>query len=142
MPEITQEEFDMLEAYKQLGSIDELSSKQFDTVITTAAESSGFKKTVLERLLKTLPSEYNLVSSEDGVAMSTPDGDIDLKEFAEKEWAEFMPSLKAGEEKAPISHVRQSATPRETGKREQSKKITAAHIANTYGWALKSDSVN
>lgn len=142
MPEITQEEFELFEQYKQLGSIQDLVAKQVDTTVTFAAEKTGFKKSVLQRLLRTLPDDYNLVTSEDGVFVNTPEGEVELSEFANQEWAEFMPSLKAQEERKPVPHVRQTAEARETTQKNVGKKIADNFIKQTYGWALKTDTVN
>ncbi len=145
MPEITQEDLELLENYKKLGSLSELSERELDGQLSFASEKSGFKKNVLKRLLATLPDGYNLVASNEGAVIATPEGDVELTKYAEEEWSDFLPSLKAD----PVSstdHKRVPFVPTTASQREvvknSSKKQIDSYINAQYGWALKSESVN
>jgi hypothetical protein len=94
MPEISQEELDKLNKYKELGEPEEISSSLSElqqasrqNVINEAASLSGFKPTVLSRLASDVE-----ITVADGKAMV---GDKDLETYAEENWEDFLPSLKA-----------------------------------------------
>lgn len=147
MPEITQEDLDLFEKYKQLGSIDELGGDKEDVIFTATANAMGYKKTVFARLFKTLPAEYSLsVPKEESgeYKMKTPEGEIELGKFVDEEWAEFLPSLKTEAVNTgvkSVTHVRQTAQARDTGKRDVGKRVANKYIDTTYGWALKNAAV-
>lgn len=149
MPEISQEELELLKRYKSLGTVEELSTKEQEASVGAAAQAAGYKKTVLERLLRTLPDECFLVASENGAAIQTPEGEVELTKFAETEWAEFLPSLKnetgaaaAGAEKKPVTYIRQAAQAQPVSKATQTKKRADSYIDAHYGWTLKTETVN
>jgi len=145
MPEITQDELEQFKLYKELGSVEDLWRQKNDTVVSTAAAMSNFKKPVLEKLVKTLPTDYNLIVDDDKVFMHTPEGDVELSEFAENEWSEFLPSLTSdvvAESPKVVPHIRQIVNERKATKKDIGKKIADNYIMSQYGWALKTDSVN
>jgi hypothetical protein len=144
MPEITDEEYQRLEAYKAFGSPDEINTVLTErsemvraNALTFAAETLGFKPNVLSKLAKGLE-----IKVEDNKAFIV-DGEEkhDLADYAKENWEDFMPSLTATTETKPsgVSYVSQSAVNREAKK--SGKKATVNYVLQRYGWVLGNDSV-
>lgn len=137
MPEITQEELDLFERYKGLGDVEEVESNlsevpkmKFESVITKASELTGFNKKVLSKISQGLDLKV-----EDGNVFV---GDKPIEDYADEEWADFLPALKGINQKQTVNFVEQS----NTGK----KKVTATRhigvdlVKSLYG--TEKDSVN
>ncbi len=137
MPEITQEELDLFNKYKELGDIAEVETNlsevpkmRFDSVITKASELTGFNKKVLSKISQGL----DLRVEDENVFV----GDKPIEDYADEEWGDFLPALKGTNTKQTVNFVEQS----NTGKK---KVTTTRHIGvnlvkNLYG--TKKDSVN
>lgn len=112
MPEITQEELDSFNKYKELGEVDaiasELSEKQTlerSNVVSQVAELTGFKTSVLSKLASDIEFEVK-----DGKAYV---GDKTVEEYADENWADFLPSLKEEVKSNGVNFVRQASKPSE-----------------------------
>ncbi len=137
MPEITQEEFDMLEKYKQLGTVEKVSGtlagfQQMarSQTVNEAARICGFKPQVLDKLSSGLEigikDNTAFVKAQDGT-------EISLSDFAEAEWKDFMPSLKAepAQTQQFVAYVPQPAKGMES--KPTGVKLVKSYIARTYG---------
>lgn len=107
MPEISQEELDLFNKYKELGEPDTISNElnakaslERENVLQEVAAVSGFKSSVLAKL-----SEGLDLKVEDGVAYV---GDVPIADYANEQWEEFLPSLKEEKKPTGISFVRQA----------------------------------
>lgn len=130
MPEITQEELDLFNKYKELGDVDavtsELSAKQQmerTNVINEVAQLSGYKPNVLAQLGQELTFEVK-----EGKAYV---GDKTVEEYAQENWADFLPSLKAEEQKNGVSFVKQPTKPLENKSNISTPVIS--YLKNIYG---------
>lgn len=97
MPEITDQDLELFEKYKQLGSPDELGEvkqerdrvvRQF--LINEAAERNGYDARVLEKLTNDLDLE--VIDNE--IHVVREGSPVKVTEFAEANWDTFMPVLK------------------------------------------------
>jgi hypothetical protein len=143
MPEITQEDFELLEAYKKLGDPEDLAEAvgERDSIKRTgavqmAAQLLGYKPSVLDRLAAGME-----ISVRDEKAF-IKDGDTEkeLSDYADENWKEFLPSLKAEESSSKpkgVSYVPQSATGRSASK--NTKKGTTDFIKQKYGWVFQKE---
>jgi hypothetical protein len=148
MPEITQEEFDLLQQYKALGDVDQLNSvvaSKTQADFERAASAAGYKPNVLKKLINSLPESHRFVldaETNQGRIM-TPEGEVDIKDFASQEWSDFLPSLTANEvQKTGIPYIAQSSESRESGSKNKGKKIAQNYIMQRYGAVLNTESVN
>lgn len=131
MPEITDAELEEFNKYKQLGTVDDvttnigrLSTLERESVINEAAQIAGFKPSVLSRIAADVTIEVK-----DGKAVV---GDTDLGDYAQEHWEDFLPSLKATESqtKQAVPFVRQpSKTANEVN---QSKAVVTNFLKQTY----------
>lgn len=111
--ELTDEEAARWERYRALGSPDDLETALRERdgltradLIRRAAAATGYREPVLARL-----SEGLTLSVEDNRArIVTEDGPVPLREYAEREWADFLPSLKAEAESPRTPYVRQGGS--------------------------------
>lgn len=145
MPEITDEEMQEFQQYRRIGTVQDLQKGVFER----AAHAAGFNSGPLERLFSTLPQDqFTLVMGEDGKPM-VKEGELDpvpLKQFAEEEWSDFLPSLKADrkdrQSTQTVQYVRQAGEQREVTAKSVGKKLADSYIMQKYGAVLKSDTVN
>lgn len=137
MPEITQEEFELFQNYKKIGTLEEIGGTLagFQQIarshtINEAARISGFKPQVLERLSHGLDisvkNDKAFVKAKDGTETS-------LSEFADNEWKDFIPSLKAEtqQQHQTVAFVPQPAKGIES--KPTSLKLARSYITRTYG---------
>jgi len=129
MPEITQEELDLLTRYKELGTVEELNGELEEkqqmartTLLVDAAQASGYKYSVLERLTNGLELSMN-----EGKAFI---GDKPIEEYANENWQDFLPSLTREETDKKVKFVSQSKAA--TKPVNQSKNVVSRYIKNTY----------
>lgn len=135
MPEITQEELDLFNQYKGLGTPDEITGEMEEkkqlahtSMVVEAAAASGFKFSVLERLTNGLD-----LKMQDGKAFI---GDKPIEDYANENWQDFLPSLKREEDNKRIKFVTQSRavdTPK-----PQFKSVVSNYIKSTYAAAKAS----
>lgn len=91
----------------------ELSGLKRNEEVRTVAEIAGFKPSVLKTLAGDLAFEVKEEKGKDGKAVrvvhvkGADDKSVPLTEYAEKHWADFMPSLKGG----TVAPVRPLGTP-------------------------------
>ena len=131
MPEITQEELDNFNKYKELGDVDaisqELGEKQQlerTNVINEVAQLAGYKPSVLSKLGHDVAFEIR----EDKAYV----GDKTVEEYAQENWADFLPSLKVEEEKSNgISFVRQPTKPIDN--RNKINSTVTSYLKSIYG---------
>lgn len=130
MPEITQEELDNFNKYKELGEVDtiasELSAKQTlerQNLVSQVAELTGFKTSVLSKLATDVEFEVR-----EGKAYV---GDKTVEEYAEETWADFLPSLKEEVKSNGVNFVRQATKPSEN-KQKISANVTS-YLKSIYG---------
>ena len=144
MPEITDDELEVFEGYKRLGSVEEISSvinERLDmlrnTAVNLAATTLGYKPNVLAKLA----GDLEIKIENDKAYILEGDTQHELAEYAEKNWGDFLPSLVAKEEVKPsgVSYVPQSAVQREA--KSSGKKQAVSYIMQRYGWALGSEPV-
>ena len=140
MPEITQEEFDLLERYKQLGTVEQVSGSlaglqrmMHTQVINEAAKACGFKPQVLAKLSGGL----DIAIKDNKPFVRAKDGtETELGTYAESEWKDFMPSLKEGTV-ANVQSVQTMPFVPQPMKSIESKpnslKLAKAYITRTYG---------
>ncbi len=132
MPEITEQELQELQRFR----------------LTELARGAGYKESVFIRLMGGLPSDqYTLVSDPETGKPSMKVGEeepVPLKDFVEKEWKDFLPSLKVEEVKTPtvIPFVRQAAEGQDAGNKSATRKIVDNYIEKQYGAVLKTETVN
>jgi hypothetical protein len=129
MPEITQEELDLLTRYKELGTPDEITGEieekqqmAHTTMVVEAAAASGFKFSVLDRLTQGLD-----LKMQDGKAFI---GDKPIEDYANENWQDFLPSLKQEEGDKKVKFVSQSRAA--TKPANQFKNVAVNYIKNTY----------
>jgi hypothetical protein len=146
MPEITQEEFDLLESYKKLGepehivdAISERNTIKRQGAIAIAAQLYSYKPTVLDKLAKDLE-----ISVKEDAAYVVIDGaETKLDDYANENWSDFIPSLKAEEGdkgNKGATYIVQAAGNR-GGSVKKNKKSATDFIMQKYGWVLSNDSV-
>lgn len=130
MPEITQEELDLFNKYKELGDVEavsaELSAKQTlerENTVNEVAKLTGYKSSVLSKLASDIEFEVK-----EGKAYV---GDKTVEEYAEENWADFIPALKEEEKSNGINFVRQATKPTET-KKTVSVNVTP-YLKSIYG---------
>lgn len=112
MPEITEEELETFNKYKELGDVDaisnELSAKQTlerENIVSKVAELTGFKPSVLSKLASDVEFEVR-----EGKAYV---GDKTVEEYADENWGDFLPSLKEEVKNNGVNFVRQATRPNE-----------------------------
>lgn len=137
MPEITQEELEQFNRYKELGAVDEVSNglnerqtMARERVVNEAAGIVGFKTSVLTKL-----SDGVDLQIKEGVPMI---GDVKLEDYAKENWADFLPSLKA-EGGSAVPFVRQPS--KATQPTNNSNQVVSSFLKRTYG-ASKTATVN
>lgn len=144
MPEITDEDLELFEQYKQIGSIDEISTTLNEraemvrnNAITFAADNLGYKPNVLAKLAKGL----DIKVVENKAYIVDGEEEFELGKYAEENWEDFLPSLTATEGDKPkgVSYVSQSAVNREAKK--SGKKQAVNYVLQRYGWVLGNESV-
>jgi len=98
MPEVSQEDFDLLANYPKLGTVEAISGTLAGfqqmartNTVNEAAKICGFKPQVLDKLSGGL----ELSVKDNNAFVKTKDGEVALGTYAESEWKDFMPSLKA-----------------------------------------------
>lgn len=137
MPEITQEELDLLENYKKLGTVDAINGtlagfQQMTRTQTVneAARLAGFKPQVLDKLSGGL----ELSVKDNNAFVRTKDGEVALSQYAESEWKDFMPSLKAEVQTQPQQQVAFIPQPvKGIDSKPTSLKLAKSYITRTYG---------
>ncbi len=129
MPEITQEELDLLTRYKTLGTPEEITGEIEEkqqmartSLLVEAASASGYKFSVLERLTDGLD-----LKMQDGKAFV---GDKPIEDYANENWQDFLPSLKQEEGDKKVKFVQQSRAV--TKPANQFKNIASDYIKSTY----------
>lgn len=138
MPEISQEELELLERYKQLGTVDQVSGSlaglqqmMHNQTINEAAKACGFKPQVLAKLSGGL----DIAIKDNKPFVKAKDGtEVELSKYAEAEWGDFLPSLKAepaAQTQQFMPFVPQPAKGVET--KPTSVKLAKAYITRTYG---------
>lgn len=145
MAEITDDEYREFLQYKRIGTVEDLQKGMFER----AAQAAGFNSAPLQRLFSTLPQDqFTLVIGQDGKPL-VKEGDLEavsLTQFAEEEWADFLPSLKADRSEKQstrtVEYVRQAGEQRETTAKSVGKKVADSYIMSKYGSVLKSETVN
>lgn len=144
MPEISEQDLELFEQYKQIGSIEDISSTLNEraemvrnNAITFAAENLGYKPNVLAKLAKGLEIKVN----GDKAYIVEGDQEHELGKYAEENWEDFIPSLTATAESKPngVSYVSQSAVNREA--KRSGKKQAVNYVLQRYGWVLGNESV-
>jgi len=135
MPEITQEELDLLNQYKGLGTPEEITGEMEEkqqlahtSLVVDAASAYGFKFSVLERLVNGL--DLKMV---DGKAFI---GDKPIEDYANENWQDFLPSLKREEDNKRIKFVQQSRAVDQP--KPQFKDVASRYIKSTYAAAKAS----
>lgn len=130
MPEITEEELEKFNKYKELGEVDtisqELQAKQqleYESVLSEVADLSGFKPSVLSKLGEGLTFEVR-----EGKAYV---GDKTVEEYAQENWADFLPSLKAEEQKNGVNFVKQPS--KSLPNKSDVLTPTISYLKNIYG---------
>ncbi len=129
MPEITQEELDLLNKYKELGEPDAIVEAMSErdnlfrqATVGEAAFASGYKLSVLEKLTNGLE-----LTMKDGQAFV---GEQPIEEYANENWQDFLPALKSEDDKKTVKFVTQSkAVVKPTN---QYKNMASRYIKNTY----------
>lgn len=101
MPEITQEELELFNKYRALGTLESVTSSLVaaqEAELEAVATRAGFKPKTFRKLFQSLPEGYSIVRDDLGnESVKTPKGEMSLQKFAESEWEEFLPSLKVEE---------------------------------------------
>lgn len=130
MPEITEEELKEFNKYKELGDVEavsaELSAKQTlerENTVSKVAELTGYKASVLSKLASDVEFEVK-----EGKAYV---GDVTVEEYAEENWADFIPALKEESKSNGVNFVRQATKPTET-KKMISGNVTS-YLKSIYG---------
>jgi len=104
MAELSDNDFALWERYRALGTPEHVEAALVErddlarrATIREAAAIAGFKESALARLAGDLP-----IAVRDGAAFVATDGEeTPLADYAAREWAEFLPSLKATEMSQP-----------------------------------------
>lgn len=148
MPDITDKDLELFNKYKELGSPEDISTSlgEHQTMVRNKAiaevsEIAGFKPSVLEKLGKDV--EFFVKDKE---AFVKHEGkDVKLVDYANDNWKEFLPSLKAESETRTTGIVRpfvkQSAEQRETTSKSVGSKLANSYILQQYGSVLKPETV-
>jgi len=140
MPEITEEELQSFNRYKELGEVDSISASlaslttlERDASIQQAAELVGYKPSALSRLATDVTIEIK-----DGKAMV---GDVELEQYAQENWEDFLPALKATSEtvKQTVPFVRQPTKP--VKEVDNTQQLVSSFLKRTYS-APKAETVN
>lgn len=122
MPEITEQEQQLLEQYRRFGSPQDIQSRR----IREAIASTGLITDRVEKLFNTLPADqYALVETDDGYAVQRGEETTPIKEFVLQEWSDFKDSLEKkdtstqqGQPVAQVPYIRQSGDAQLQGKRK------------------------
>lgn len=135
MPEITDDEMALFESYKELGKIEDITSaleegetNRRSQIEAEVASTMGWKPSVLKKLA----SGIELFMKKDKPFVKDGDKETPLEEYADENWEDFLPSLKAAGEKQTVPFVRQPTKEKEAEK-NQGAKLVNAHIQRTYG---------
>ena len=101
MPEITEQELEMLKEYQKMGTPQDIDKAlgEGDQIkrthaISEASNLHGFKPNVLSKLAK----DVEIFIDGDKAYVKHDGQETLLQDYAEQEWADFLPSLKANEE--------------------------------------------
>lgn len=129
MPEITQEELDLFNTYKNIGEPEQIAeqlnekvSLERENTLKEVASLSGYKPNVLAKL-----SEGLDVKVEDGVAYV---GDVAIQEYATENWSDFIPSLTEDASPKGVNFVRQ---PNKASDGKRSLANASTFMKNVYG---------
>ncbi len=140
MPEINDEDFQMLHQYKQLGLVDDIKTQLIDyrklqraTAVEDAAQNVGYNPRALDKLLGDLSVITKEVNGEKKSFVLQDDQEIDLAEYASENWAEFMPSLTttnaADKDNKKTGYIPQHFS---SGKKKEVPSIVQQYIQRTY----------
>ncbi len=128
MPEITQEELDLLNKYKEIGEpetiTDMLANGQSLARAATVGEvaiATGYKWSVLETLTNGLD-----LKMKDGQGFV---GDVPIEDYANEHWQDFLPALKS-EDKKKVAFISQHKSV--TKPASQFGNFAADYIKRTY----------
>lgn len=129
MPEITQEELEQFNRYKELGEPDAIAQgfREREELARTAtvnrvSEITGYKPSVLTTLTKDLQLK---VEGDKAFV-----GDKPIDEYAKEHWADFMDSLKPSSTTVPFVKQPSRSSAQTSSGLSQS---TRDYIRNTYG---------
>ena len=130
MPEISQQDLDLFERYKQLGEPDTLETSlaeknqlERSTTLSAVANNKGYKVSVLEKLTEGLELT---VDGENVMISGTP-----IEDYAQQNWGDFMPALQGAEvgDKKKIGFVAQPTKP---APQNPIKNVAKDYIKRTY----------
>jgi len=145
MPEISEQDLELLETYKKIGApdsiaevLDERDKMKRTNTITFAADLLGYKANVLEKLAK----DNDIIVQDSKAYIRDGEEEVELSKYAEEKWGDFLPSLKAEQPRTTesISYIPQTSVSREA-KGKNGKKAAVNYIMQKYGWVLGNDSV-
>ena len=129
MPEITQEELELLNKYKELGEPEAITTALSErdnlfrqATVGEASIASGYKLSVLEKLTNGLE-----LTMKDGQAFV---GEQPIEEYANENWQDFLPALKSEEDKKTVKFVSQNKSA--VKPTNQFKGVASRYIKNTY----------
>lgn len=132
MPEISQEDLELFNKFKELGDPDAVAAALAERqtmarsqVISEAAGLVGFKPSVLAKV-----SEGVEIEVKDGVAMV---GEKTLEDYANENWTDFLPALKSEgqQQQNGVPFVRQPVKP-VTKPANSTQAETRAYLKRTY----------
>jgi hypothetical protein len=108
MPEITDEQFELLKKYEEIGKPEDISNElnakailERENTLQEVSQVTGYKPNVLAKL-----SEGLDLKVEEGQAYV---GEVPIQDYANEQWAEFLPSLKEDSKPVGVNYVRQAA---------------------------------
>ena len=130
MPEITQEELDLLNKYKELGEPEAITNQLAEgqslarkVSATEASFACGYKLSVLEKLTEGL----DLQIKDDQAFI----GDVPIEEYANEHWQDFLPALKNEDNKKKVAFIPQSKA-KTTPASPFGKSFASDYIKRTY----------
>jgi hypothetical protein len=130
MPEISEQEHELFNTYRALGEpeqiqalLQERENLRTQTLINDAAQATGFKPSVLAKLVDGLE-----VKVDNGKAYV---GDVPMEDYANEHWTDFLPSLKSESTSNGLPFVKQPTIPN-NGKVDRNREVTN-YLSALYG---------
>jgi hypothetical protein len=130
MPEITQEELDLLNKYKGLGEPEAIESQLAEgqtlarkVSATEASFACGYKLSVLEKLTEGL----DLQIKDDHAFI----GDVPIEDYANENWQDFLPALRSEDGKKKVAFIPQNRAT-EKAASPFGKSFASDYIKRTY----------